>query len=228
MSFRFKLVAYFSLLVLVPLLAGFLGVRDVVRQSETRRVDAELVAGLRAAQATYAAALARDATAASTFASNPTFQRALLDHDEATLARLLAPHPGLSLRSGSTRLGPPPLPSARRVEVRSKGKRLGVLLVSLRFDAAELGRIVKESGLAGDQRLASVHAGDAIANDGTHTRVSVPKETPADVDFAGRRMRTVATSLGDGRTSSSSPRGAGSIRPSAISRSAWRSASSDC
>jgi diguanylate cyclase (GGDEF)-like protein len=187
------------LLVLVPLLAGFLGVRDVVRQSETRRVDAELVAGLRAAQATYTAALARNATAATAFASSPTFQRALLHHDRAALARLLAPHPGLTLQAGATRIGPRPLPSARRVEVRSAGKRLGVLLVSVRFVPDELARLVKGSGLAGDQRLAYAQGGRAVANDGTRAALTVPARTPANVTFAAHRMRAAATPLGPGR-----------------------------
>jgi hypothetical protein len=52
-SFKVKLVAYFLLLSLLPIAAAFWGFTSVAGQSETRRVDARLQAGLRAALATY-------------------------------------------------------------------------------------------------------------------------------------------------------------------------------
>ena len=52
-SFRVKLVAYFVLLSLLPLAAAFWGFSTVAARSETRRVDALLQAGLRAALASY-------------------------------------------------------------------------------------------------------------------------------------------------------------------------------
>ena len=52
-SFKVKLVAYFLLLSLLPLAAAFWGFSTVAARSETRRVDARLQAGLRAALATY-------------------------------------------------------------------------------------------------------------------------------------------------------------------------------
>src|SRR4051794_41465444 len=52
-SFKVKLVAYFLLLSLLPMAAAFWGFTAVAGQSETRRVDARLQAGLRAALATY-------------------------------------------------------------------------------------------------------------------------------------------------------------------------------
>jgi diguanylate cyclase (GGDEF)-like protein len=198
LSFRFKLVAYFSLLVLVPLLAGFLGVRDVVRQSETRRVDAELFAGVRAAQATYSGAVGRSLASASAFARSAAFQRALVRRDRTALTELLASHPDLTLQAPRMRIGPVPLSSARRVEVLSGGKQLGVLLVSVRLTAAELARIVAGSGLVGGQRLAYARNGRALASDGVQGPLALPARTPADVLFDGHRERAVATSLGPG------------------------------
>ena len=52
-SFKFKLVAYFVLLSLLPAAAAFWGFSSVAKQSEVRRVDARLQAGLRAAVAAY-------------------------------------------------------------------------------------------------------------------------------------------------------------------------------
>ena len=52
-SFKVKLVAYFLLLSLLPLAVAFWGFTSVAGQSETRRVDARLQAGLRSALAAY-------------------------------------------------------------------------------------------------------------------------------------------------------------------------------
>src|SRR3954453_17088785 len=52
-SFKVKLVAYFLLLSLLPMAAAYWGFTSVAGQSETRRVDARLQAGLRSALAGY-------------------------------------------------------------------------------------------------------------------------------------------------------------------------------
>jgi diguanylate cyclase (GGDEF)-like protein len=52
-SFKVKLVLYFLVLSLLPILAAFWGFTTVAGQSETHRVDGRLQAGLRAALATY-------------------------------------------------------------------------------------------------------------------------------------------------------------------------------
>jgi diguanylate cyclase (GGDEF)-like protein len=199
LSFRFKLVAYFSLLVLVPLIAGFFGVRDVVRQSETRRVDAELVAAARAAQATYRGTVARSVAGASTFARGAAFQRALLRRDVPALRALLAPHPDLTLQVGKRTIGRAPAPAARRVEVVARGKRIGTLLVSVPLGAATLQRIVHGAGLAADQRLVAVQGAGAVGSDGTRGALKLPRSSPADVSFAGHRFRAALTPLGIGR-----------------------------
>jgi diguanylate cyclase (GGDEF)-like protein len=199
LSFRFKLVAYFSLLVLVPLIAGFLGVRDVVRQSETRRVDAELVAAARAAQATYGGTVTRSVAGASNFARGAAFQRALLHRDIPALRRLLAPHPELTLQIGKRTLGRAPAPAARRVEVVAGGKRLGTLIVSVPLGADALQRIVRGAGLTPGQRLVAVGPAGAVASDGARGSLTVPRTSPTDVSFAGHRFRAAVTQLGIAR-----------------------------
>ena len=47
-SFKVKLVVYFLLLSLLPIVAAFWGFTQVAGQSETRRVDARLQTGMRA------------------------------------------------------------------------------------------------------------------------------------------------------------------------------------
>ena len=52
-SFKVKLVGYFLLLSLLPIVAAFWGFSSVAGQSETRRVDARLQSGLRSALSSY-------------------------------------------------------------------------------------------------------------------------------------------------------------------------------
>ena len=52
-SFKLKLVVYFLLISLLPLLAAFAGFTAVAQESETRLVDAKLQAALRASIAAY-------------------------------------------------------------------------------------------------------------------------------------------------------------------------------
>src|SRR5204863_6293392 len=84
-SFKVKLVAYFLLLSLLPLAVAFWGFTSVAARSETRRVDARLQAGLRAALATYQDELVAADSAAASLARNPRFQQALMHRGRATL-----------------------------------------------------------------------------------------------------------------------------------------------
>ena len=93
-SFKVKLVAYFLLLSLLPLAAAFWGFSTVSAQSEARRVDARLQAGLRATLAAYQEALGAADEAAGRLARQPSFQRALLARDRAALERMLSGKPG--------------------------------------------------------------------------------------------------------------------------------------
>ena len=100
-SFKFKLVVWFALLALLPLAVAFYGYDTLAKRSETRRADASLQAGLRAAVAGYAAHLDNAGRAAEQLAADPALQRALRGHDRKTLQRILARVPGAHLGNGS-------------------------------------------------------------------------------------------------------------------------------
>src|SRR3954447_7987166 len=80
-SFKVKLVAYFLLLSLLPIAAAFWGFTAVAGQSETRRVDARLQAGLRAAVATYQERLDSAQRTANALAASRTIQVELARND---------------------------------------------------------------------------------------------------------------------------------------------------
>ena len=76
-SFKVKLVVYFLLLSLLPIAAAFWGFTSVAGQSETRRVDARLQAGLRAVLASYQERLDGAQREAAALARRRVFQREL-------------------------------------------------------------------------------------------------------------------------------------------------------
>ena len=80
-SFKVKLVVYFLLLSLLPIAAAFWGFTSVAGQSETRRVDARLQAGLRATLASYQERLDAAQREAASLARSRAFQRELERRD---------------------------------------------------------------------------------------------------------------------------------------------------
>ncbi len=119
-SFKFKLVVWFALLALLPLGIAFYGYDALAHRSETRRADAALQAGLRAAVAAYAARLDAAGVAAQHLAADPALQRALRGHDSRTLKTILSRIPGAHLGNGS-----------RSVTVLDRGRVLGRVSVSV-------------------------------------------------------------------------------------------------
>jgi diguanylate cyclase (GGDEF)-like protein len=174
-SFKLKLVAWFALLALLPLAVAFFGYDTLARRSETRRVDAGLQAGLRAAAAGYSAEIDDAARAAQRLAAQPALQRALRGHDRATVQRILAGVPGAHLGGG---------PSS--VSVADGGRVLGRIAVSVPVNDRVLRRLA--GGLADGDRLVAVQNGVIVAGGsgplvldaGRSARVSV-----GGVDYRG-------------------------------------------
>src|SRR5947209_7627944 len=154
-SFKVKLVAYFLLLSLLPLAAAFWGFSTVAAKSETRRVDARLEGGLRAALATYQDELVAADTDAESLARSPAFQRALVQHDRATLSRLLRRHPHLSVEAaGGFRIGRvDPAAARRQIAVVGPGGARGAVIASVPLDHALMTRLESRSGLDSDEHV---------------------------------------------------------------------------
>jgi diguanylate cyclase (GGDEF)-like protein len=154
-SFKVKLVVYFLLLSLLPLAAAFWGFSTVAARSETRRVDARMQAELRAALATYQEELVGADVAAATLARNPEFQRALLRHDRAAIARLLKGHPTLSVDAGKGlevgRVGP--TAATREVAVVGEHGARGDVVAAVPLDQRLVQRLEGRSGLDPDDNV---------------------------------------------------------------------------
>ena len=189
-SFKLKLVAYFLLLSLLPLAAAFWGFSTVAAKSETRRVDARLQAGLRAALATFQDELVEADDSAAALARNPAFQRALVQRDRDALLRLLRGRPRLSVEAADGfRVGRQDPTSARR-EVAVVGPVNGrvVIVASIPLDQTLVNRLEVRSGLDSDEHVLLVEDRRIVAGPpGLRGAFTVPPG------------KTHATTLGDTR-----------------------------
>src|SRR3954468_2823586 len=136
-SFKVKLVAYFLLLSLLPMAAAFWGFTSVAGQSETRRVDARMQAGLRAVLASYQERLDGAQIEAANLARAREFQRDIESRDLPTLAHLLPDASNVQGRAvDGFKVGAlPAFAATRQVSVVTRQGLVGTVTVAVPFDA---------------------------------------------------------------------------------------------
>ena len=157
-----RLVVYFVLLAVVPLVAGFLGFTAVIERSEQHRLDEGLQANLRAAIATYDEELLDAQRSAERLANTRVFQRALLRRDRATLAGLIADSPHLRLESGRLRIGKAPAyTTERRVEIVDTKGSQGALIAAIPLSSSYLDHLAIVAGIPSNETLVLAH-GDRV------------------------------------------------------------------
>ena len=203
-SFKVKLVAYFLLLSLLPLAAAFWGFSTVASQSEARRVDARLQAGLRATLAAYQEALGSADKAAERLARQPSFQRALLAHDRAALQRMLKGQPHLAVVApGGFHVGKPdPIAPRRQVAVLAAGGSQGAVIASVPLNGALVRRLEARSGLETADHVLVVEDGRIVAGPpGIRGRFDLLSGKPGTVSVGGTRYRALVAGTVEGRPS---------------------------
>ena len=193
-SFKVKLVAYFVLLSLLPLAAAFWGFSTVAARSETRRVDALLQAGLRAALAGYQDELRAADEEAAAMSTNRSFQQALIARDRRRLQRLLLGHPRLTVVSGDLRVGGRfPLAATREVAVVGRGGSRGLVIASVPLTAGLVHRLELRSGLDPSDHVVLLDDRRVIAGPpGVSGVLTAPAGRTATVTLGGERYRAVA------------------------------------
>jgi diguanylate cyclase (GGDEF)-like protein len=201
-SFKVKLVAYFLLLSLLPLAAAFWGFSTVAARSETRRVDARLQAGLRAALATYQDELLAADESAARLARNPAFQRALVRRDRPAIQRLLEGRPNLSVEAGGGfHVGrADPMAATRQVAVVGPGGTRGAVIASVPLDQPLALRLEGRSGLDMDEHVILIEDRHVVAGpvDSLGSRFDALPGKTHTLTFAGTRYRSlVAETLND-------------------------------
>ena len=162
-----RLVVYFVLLAVVPLVVGFLGLTAVIKRSEQRRIDEGLQASLRSATATYDGELLDAQRSAERLAKTAVFQRALLRRDRATLAGFIAASPHLRLNSGRLQIGKvPAYATERRVEIVGTEGPLGELIAAIPLSSSYLDHLAIVAGIPSNEKLVLAH-GDRVLRSAT-------------------------------------------------------------
>jgi diguanylate cyclase (GGDEF)-like protein len=184
-SFKLKLVAYFLLLSLLPMAAAFWGFSSVAGQSETRRVDARMQAGLRASLAAYQERIDAAQSTAEGLARNRTFQIDLERLDFPALVAMLRGTPDITVTAvgDAFRVGTPPqLAAEREVTVFTRVGLIGTIRSYVPLDTELVDALRKRSGLAAADSL--------VVLDGTRIVASYP-QADGVVTLAPGRTQTV-------------------------------------
>ena len=169
-SFKVKLVGYFLLLALLPLVAAFWGFTAVAGQNETHKVDSRLQAGMRAALTAYDERINEAASQARVVAQTPTVQKELRLGDEPGLVHILRDVPNVSITTANGELigAPPGLGVTRQVAVQTKrGHRLGYISVTVPFNVGLIDRLRVHSGLTRSDALVIARNGHIVASSPT-------------------------------------------------------------
>ena len=195
-SFKLKLVVYFLLLSLLPIAAAFWGFTSVAGQSETRRVDARLQAGLRSALTAYQERLDAADASATAIARNRTFQVLLQNHNSLELKQLLRDAPNLYVVAAGDafhigRL--PGLAAEERVQVFTHVGLVGTVVAYVPLDSTLLDSLRDRSGLAPADSLVLLQGGKIVASSpvAAGTVALVPGQTRT-IRVGGIRYRAIS------------------------------------
>src|SRR5581483_7516850 len=193
-SFKVKLVVYFLLLSLLPMAAAFWGFASVAGQSETRRVDARLQAGLRASFAGYQQRVDAAAGSAAGLARNRAFQLELESDDFPGLSRMLRDSSNIFVVAAGNgfHIGRPPGFAVRRdVAVITRRGLVGTVTGYVPFDTTLVDAVRARSGLAPTDALVILHGSRIVASSpGVNGAVTLEPGHTATVRVSGVRYRT--------------------------------------
>jgi diguanylate cyclase (GGDEF)-like protein len=184
-SFKFKLVAYFVLLALVPLGAAFWGYTSIAARSQTREADIRLQSSLRSGLVAYQDRLNAAGRAADRIAGTPGLGAALARHDRAALRRMLADERRVRIDAPKLHLGvhPPRLATGRRVAIIGPHGRLGTIVAQVPIDASLERHLRERGGVVGGDRM-------RLLDPGT---LGVPAGQTATTSFDGKRYRALVS-----------------------------------
>jgi diguanylate cyclase (GGDEF)-like protein len=199
-SFKLRLVIYFMLLALLPLVAATVAFSEVAQRGETGSADARLSTAIRVAQADYQEQISEDAAeTANSLARATQVQQALQDRNRAKLLQFTKDVPNSSFYSAANELlagqEPPPLAPFRVVRVIAEGKLVGKVVVSVPFDDALVGRLSARSALDDGDRFVFVADGKVIAPSRIRGQLEVPHQRPRYITVGGTSYRAVGTEL---------------------------------
>ncbi|HEV2903158.1 MAG TPA: diguanylate cyclase [Gaiellaceae bacterium] len=193
-SFKLKLVAYFSLIALLPFAAAFSGLEAVTDRNETRRVDGTLETSVRAAQAAFVEEVAQAERVATRLAGDPSFQRALATRNRERLQGLAARYGVRIEPRGGRPIGTVRRPAVvRSIAVVGRRGRLGRVIAPVSIDSRLAEDLRKRAGLANGGELALVEGGRVIAASAPVRGTIRTPAQPEEIQVSGRRFRALAS-----------------------------------
>jgi diguanylate cyclase (GGDEF)-like protein len=199
-SFKVKLVLYFLLLSVLPMVAAFWGFANVAGQSETRRVDARLQGGLRTALASYQEQIDAAQRSATDLTRSPDFQRAVESRNPVALDRIVEPMNNVSVESGRLHSGEKPAFAAtREADVITPDGLTATVTVAVPFNEKLVRSLRDGSGLGDDEALAVLRSGTIVASSpAVKGNVEVGAGQTRTVRVGEKRFRTlVAPAVSD-------------------------------
>jgi diguanylate cyclase (GGDEF)-like protein len=200
-SFKLRLVTYFLLLSLVPLLAASWAFNELATRGELASTDARLNAALRVAVRDYNQTLKKEAEqTAESLANATSVQRAFVTGNRATLVRISGEVPNSAFYSHGRLLAgtEPPLLAATRTGrvVSVKGAPLGKILVWIPLNEELLRELRANAALERADTLALATEGGVVA--GPRFFIGsreIPGERARYLELGGEEYRAVSTEI---------------------------------
>jgi diguanylate cyclase (GGDEF)-like protein len=200
-SFKLRLVIYFMLLALLPLVAATVAFSEVAERGETGSADSRLSTAIRVAQADYEEQLVEDtAGTARALARATSVQQALATSNRSALVRTAKEVPNAAFYSARNEFlagkRPGQFDAFRSVRVNGpRGELLGRVVVHLPFDDRLAKRLGTRSALDGGDRFAFVANGKVIAPEAIRGDLAVPHQQPRYVTVGEATYRALGTEL---------------------------------
>jgi len=203
-SFKFRLVSYFLLLSLLPLLAASWAFSEVAVRSELGRTDSRLNAALRVAQAAYSEEIAeRASTTVRDLAHRKNVQRALHSGNRGALFRIARERPNTAFYGRGELLAgevPAGLAAERSAEVVTEsGEVIGEIVSWLPLDDALANKLRARAGMQEDDWLV-ILSNDRVVAGPPDIRgyVGAIEEGPGYLTLGGEEYRAVGTPIFSG------------------------------
>jgi diguanylate cyclase (GGDEF)-like protein len=199
-SFKLRLVIYFMLLALLPLVAATVAFTEVAIDGEISAADSRLSTAIAVAAADYREQLEDDAVDdAESLARATQVQRAFAERDRRTLLETAAqvPHSAFFSPKGELLAGQRPGLYAGMREVKvvaAKGRLLGRIVVHLPFSDELAQGLAENAALKEGDRFAFVSEGKVIGPSYLRGRADV-EYRPSYATVDGERYRAVRTDL---------------------------------
>jgi two-component system, cell cycle response regulator len=199
LSFKVRLVGYFLLLALLPLLGALWAFSEVAARGETGRADARLNAGLRVAVADFNGRVRNAEQTGDSLARATGFQQVLVGKNRVALGRLYREVPNAAFFANGQFIAgspPPPLAVRRSAEVYdARGTLLGRVVVSVPLDGELVAELGTNPGLGVTDRLALVAGDRVVFGPRGLARSTLPFEQAGNVTAGGETFRALATRL---------------------------------